>query len=119
MPLFQFHNRIRTQLLIISKIKFSITNIITRGSVYESCSFFFGSLVKRERFNYDRLSDHDKNEIASIYVTEYEIEIPESYDLTSATKLLMDLNNGDIESPQYDPCFGFLDTTHTRETIIK
>ena len=85
----------------MKKILLSVSEEMRRCTGYDDYSFDFDSLVKQTRAAYEKLSDHDKQVTEYIYVTEYEIEIPDDYTITTAETLALDLFNDEIECSQF------------------
>lgn len=44
-----------------------------------------------------------------LYMELYKVRVPDDYIALNAESLFDDLYNGDVKSPDYDPCFGFGD----------
>lgn len=69
--------------------------------------------------------EHDKREPKSKYYhyevefIENEIEIPDDYEITTAKQLMIDLFSGDVESPDFNACWGsFTKVKMQRTTVI-
>lgn len=99
------------------KILFSVSEEMRRGDGFSLYAFDFDKLVEQVRRDYDKLSEHDKRETEYIFVTEYALEIPDDYTITTADDLALDLFNDEIECPQLS-CGWFDDSAIVRQIDV-
>ena len=101
----------------MKKILFSVSEEMRRGDLFALYALDFDKLVDQVRRDYDKLSEHDKRETEYIYVTEYALEIPDDYTVTTAVDLALDLYREKIECPQLS-CGWFDDSAIVRQIDV-
>ena len=99
----------------------SRSDVVRRNDAYSNFAFDFEALVKQEKDAYERLSQHDKYDTGYIFVTEYEIQLPDDYDMKNKTadRVYCEIFLGDVDCPQYDALIGiFSDTSIVRQADL-